>query len=547
MKIGIDLDNTIIDYSKAFLPALSLLGLKIPSEYKTKDQIKNYLLGVNGGQVLWEQVQGYIYGPMMNIHAQLYPGLMRFLWRCKNQGHQVEIVSHKSIFGHYTSQDINIRDCANIFLEKCLVYIPEGKENFVDNVQFFSSKDEKIEFINSCDYDFFIDDLPDIVEKLALDSTASIIYFSHSSIGDPRASVIHEKIICLSDWTSIDILINGSYTSDQVTTLSTNVFGLNIKEVIKIDGGRNALVYQLRLQDGDAVKLKIYPGAESRYRLSREFTALSAIGDIPSKYTAKPISKNQTLEMALYEWVPGSPAKEYSRDDIFCCLKFLRELKGLDTHLWRDQLGDASAACFCYSDIKQQIFSRINELKSFNSNLKSSSDLKNFLEGEFLDQFEYFQGLLINDQKSYKLIEKELPENQRVLSPSDFGSHNAIRSFGGNLVFIDFEYFGYDDPAKLICDFLLHPAMDLTITIQHLWLEGAILLYGEKVWERVKAMYPFFALIWVLIIIKNRLRKSTQSEYQVIANGDLIIDDWVRFQYFNSQMKKLQNITQLLK
>ena len=94
---------------------------------------------------------------------------------------------------------------------------------------------------------------------------------------------------------------------------------------------------------------------------------------------------------------------------------------------------------------------------------------------------------------------------------------------------------------------MLHPAMDLTIENQHLWLEGAILLYGEKVWERVKAAYPFFALIWVLIIIKNKFRTSNQSEYQTATSNDLIIDDWVRFQYLNTQIKKLQNISQRLK
>ena len=72
--------------------------------------------------------------------------------------------------------------------------------------------------------------------------------------------------------------------------------------------------------------------------------------------------------------------------------------------------------------------------------------------------------------KSFDLAEKKLstidfkrilPKSERCLSPSDFGFHNAICDVNGVYHFVDFEYFGWDDPAKMICDFILHPGMDL--------------------------------------------------------------------------------------
>ena len=45
------------------------------------------------------------------------------------------------------------------------------------------------------------------------------------------------------------------------------------------------------------------------------------------------------------------------------------------------------------------------------------------------------------------------------MSPSDFGFHNALATPGGRLVFIDFEYAGWDDPAKLANDFFCQPAV----------------------------------------------------------------------------------------
>ena len=49
----------------------------------------------------------------------------------------------------------------------------------------------------------------------------------------------------------------------------------------------------------------------------------------------------------------------------------------------------------------------------------------------------------------------ELEEDEKIISPSDFGLHNAKLGEDGKLAFFDFEYAGWDDPAKTIADFFL--------------------------------------------------------------------------------------------
>jgi thiamine kinase-like enzyme len=61
-----------------------------------------------------------------------------------------------------------------------------------------------------------------------------------------------------------------------------------------------------------------------------------------------------------------------------------------------------------------------------------------------------------------------LPKSQKILSPSDFGMHNAIFDCTGHFTFIDFEYFGWDDPAKLVADFLHHAGQDVISTSERL-------------------------------------------------------------------------------
>ena len=54
-------------------------------------------------------------------------------------------------------------------------------------------------------------------------------------------------------------------------------------------------------------------------------------------------------------------------------------------------------------------------------------------------------------------LESTLPREERCPSPSDFGFHNALRQPDGRLRFLDFEYAGWDDPAKTIIDFCNQP------------------------------------------------------------------------------------------
>ena len=56
-------------------------------------------------------------------------------------------------------------------------------------------------------------------------------------------------------------------------------------------------------------------------------------------------------------------------------------------------------------------------------------------------------------------IENVLPPEQRCVSPSDFGFHNALRKDDGSIRFLDFEYAGWDDPAKTAGDFFAQLAV----------------------------------------------------------------------------------------
>src|SRR5258707_15893745 len=75
-------------------------------------------------------------------------------------------------------------------------------------------------------------------------------------------------------------------------------------------------------------------------------------------------------------------------------------------------------------------------------------------------------------------FDAELPQEWRSLVPSDFGFHNSLRRPDGSLAFLDFEYFGWDDPVKLTADILLHPGKPLKPSQRTRFRQAAARLYG---------------------------------------------------------------------
>ena len=111
MLVGLDFDNTLARYDNAFAFEAKRQSL-VPNEWLgTKQDLKNRLHAMENGDMLWQKIQGQVYGP--SIHkAKLFPGVARFLLRCKLQDHTVFIVSHKTKYGHFDPTKTLLRQAA---------------------------------------------------------------------------------------------------------------------------------------------------------------------------------------------------------------------------------------------------------------------------------------------------------------------------------------------------------------------------------------------------------------------------------------------------
>jgi hypothetical protein len=159
MRIGVDFDNTIACYDGAFHAAARERGLIPDTVGRGKDDVRNFL-NSSGGKDAFTELQGYVYGARMDL-ASLYPGVLFFFSEATRLGHDILIVSHKTV-RPLMGPPYDLHAAARSFLAAKGVAGPGAMIG--DTKVFFElTKEDKIARIAELDLDAFIDDLPEIL------------------------------------------------------------------------------------------------------------------------------------------------------------------------------------------------------------------------------------------------------------------------------------------------------------------------------------------------------------------------------------------------
>lgn len=194
MKIGLDLDNTLIDYRRAIYAAShATLGLSIP-DTASKEAMKEHVISARGKQA-WTELQGRIYGDFSR-YSSLYPGLKAWLTLVSSRSLDVIVVSHKTelpILGEpYRLREFALENMERLGLFAVSSPISGGEVYFCD------TKPLKIEAIVDRGVDFFIDDLPEILAALPSNIAKAHI---HCASFHPQL----EDVVCCATWSEVGL------------------------------------------------------------------------------------------------------------------------------------------------------------------------------------------------------------------------------------------------------------------------------------------------------------------------------------------------------
>jgi thiamine kinase-like enzyme len=298
-------------------------------------------------------------------------------------------------------------------------------------------------------------------------------------------------------------------SADQVKSIFSALLAAEIRSLEQIRGGRNTRVYAIRGECDRQYCGKMYfrQGGDQRDRLRAEFRGLRFLWDNGVRRVPEPIASDATRNAAVYEFVEGRrlDAHEITREHIDVAVRFLSELKNLCTMEGCETLPPASEAVFSVLELIENIFGRLRRLQAAASQADADSAFALFVNQRFPAVFNQVKDWAERRMPQDTSLDDHIRDECKTLSPSDFGFHNALLRPNGELVFLDFEYFGWDDPAKTIADFLLHPAVELGMQLKRFFFGRMIETFhrDEGLADRVETMYPLFGLKWCMILLNE--------------------------------------------
>ena len=272
-------------------------------------------------------------------------------------------------------------------------------------------------------------------------------------------------------------------------------------------GGRNNRVFKVETSH-DVFILKQYfqNPKDRRDRLGHEYALLEYLQAIGSHYAARPLSVDRENRALLMEFILG---KRIALEDITVrhidhAIRFHTELNAHRISETGLRLPLASEACFSLQDHIEVTQRRVDRLAG-------------------IDQWSEIQPLwkdvrarIENEIASGEHAIEALPEEERCISASDFGFHNALETSSGDIRFVDFEYAGWDDPAKLIADFANQPDMTLDRSISGRFRDAVIAQHPcpGKLRSRAQLLEPLYQIKWACICLNDFLPEgSSRREF----------------------------------
>jgi hypothetical protein len=317
-------------------------------------------------------------------------------------------------------------------------------------------------------------------------------------------------------------------------------------EAARVYGSGNSQVYRLSDTAGRVWCGKVYadPVPGRRDRLATEWQAFRFLHDHGVAVVPKPVACDAERKIAVYSWVEGNRFSDriISLQDIDSAVGFLEQLDDLRDVPAAAQLPLASEACFSVEHLAQNLCGRMRILLDADATSSGFEEMRAFVRGELSDLCNRFEECARHGyDRLGRSPQAELPASERVLSPSDFGFHNAIHT-GTGTVWLDFEYFGWDDPAKTMADFVLHPAMNLDFAARRrFWqkMAGRFGAVGDLA-ERARLLYPLYGIKWCLIMLNEFLSDGIERRRKA-GSGAIAADDLRR-----RQLAKARNLLNTL-
>ena len=491
MIVGVDLDNTVASYDEVFARLAASAGMVDAGFSGGKHELRERVRAL-AGEAAWTKLQAQVYGPAMH-EAAVFDGFERFAQRCRELDVPLFLVSHKSEFAAADANGVNLRSAARQWIGQRL-----GESTFA-TIHFEDDRAAKLARIAALGCTHFIDDLVEVLAEPAFPPAARWLF-------DPlERQTAPPGVERFASWAALRSRLEDEH---RVWTSTSQLAGEPLLRLLPAGGGGNNRLFRAETPTR-ALALKHFGVPDERERARRESAALELAGG-----HGLPVPKLAGIDRAagvvLAEWIDGeAPGESAQPGDVEQMLAFAGALDRLRLDPAAADLPEAAEAGLSLGAIWDQIDARIARLRVCGGDLDGLlDDVAGLLERQ--------RERVGRRRDAFAVLEPA----KRTLSPSDFGLHNARRRADGRLVFLDFEYFGWDDPVKLTADVALHPGMALRVADIKEWLAGAHRLFGRDpdFAARLGDALPTYALKWSVIVL-NEFRPEVWARRSAARPG----------------------------
>jgi hypothetical protein len=287
--------------------------------------------------------------------------------------------------------------------------------------------------------------------------------------------------------------------------------------------GGNSRIYIATL-DGRKFVAKQYfrHPSDERNRLQAEcafleYAAHSGIGCVP-----KLVARDEAGGLGIYDHIAG---RQFGAEDISAARVreaaafFLRLNDPAHLDAARS-LPAASEACFSIEQHLAMVDGRIRRLGAISGTEEADRAAREFAAALERRWREIRGGILEAERAGGR--DPAVQVEARCVSPSDFGFHNALLRDSGELCFLDFEYAGWDDPAKMAGDFFAHPGVPVPRAhfAEFLRITMGFSPHAAVLEARARLLEPLFRIKWCCIVLNEFVPEAARRRRFAVPGRD---------------------------
>jgi len=287
-------------------------------------------------------------------------------------------------------------------------------------------------------------------------------------------------------------------------------------QIKNLPGGGNNRVYRLD-RAGLSLLLKAYfhHSDDPRDRLAAEFSFSRFAWDRGLRCLPQPLARDDRNRLGLYEFIHGRALEtsDVGRGAVDQAVAFFIGLNRHKLDPAAQHLPNASEACFTLAEHLACVQRRMSRLVQLEGASPLDCKAAAWIREKLHPTWQRVQDRVLRQAAACELaIDTPISDKDRCLSPSDFGFHNAILADDGRLRFLDFEYAGWDDPAKTVCDFLCQPKLPVPEEHAARFTQAVVSgLSGVAMHQqRISLLLSVYRLKWCCIMMNEFLTVASQ-------------------------------------